>query len=509
MAVVIVTWPSTKLWRSHLALNRYLRHLTLQGEKLTREALPSSTDSKARQAGLEISVALLRIIPIGNRADLPSAMRAISPGLAVPAETPGPIEPSGQRTNDWSLARALVASSQEPLLAAHKAVQASSQLDFGVQADDPLNLPLNHLQPLRDLGRHLALSGLLQLHGRDSGAAVNDLLTLLAIINGIAGEPRVFSHQMRAAMTTSALALTWDLAQSPIVAPDHLAEVQNAWSKVQFLAPLEATFERERIANRSIYERARKDPGQRRFAFWSFMQMPAGSRTPPTFTSTTAATVSGMAEQTSAMLERSGQLTFLWAMESLWSMFWSYDDERHGLEESQAWLQAIRAAKRGVPFASALKDVQALERNRYALGVAAPLKWFFSMQLAIPPRAVERIMVAHTTRDLAAIALALRRFQFREGRWPRDLRELVPGFLPAPPIDPWDGKPLRYRLDPEGRPILYSVGPDGVDQGGDATAAEGVAPAYYSLWRGRDLVWPRPATPDEVAEAAKPKSKKR
>ncbi|MCL4181271.1 MAG: hypothetical protein KJ072_26455 [Verrucomicrobia bacterium] len=56
--------------------------------------------------------------------------------------------------------------------------------------------------------------------------------------------------------------------------------------------------------------------------------------------------------------------------------------------------------------------------------------------------------------------LALKAFHARNGHLPRHLDLLVPEFLPAVPIDDFDGQPLRYR--PEDR-LLYSVGADLTD----------------------------------------------
>ena len=58
-----------------------------------------------------------------------------------------------------------------------------------------------------------------------------------------------------------------------------------------------------------------------------------------------------------------------------------------------------------------------------------------------------------------------------------------------------DGRPLRYHLNPGGLFLLYSVGEDGVDNGGDTT----LSPDAHNNWSmGRDAVWPQPATPEEV-----------
>jgi hypothetical protein len=68
----------------------------------------------------------------------------------------------------------------------------------------------------------------------------------------------------------------------------------------------------------------------------------------------------------------------------------------------------------------------------------------------------------------AATALAVERYRRRHGRWPESLAELKDEFLREVPLDPFDGQPLRYRKDGAGV-IVYAVGADGKDDGGDRT----------------------------------------
>jgi hypothetical protein len=69
--------------------------------------------------------------------------------------------------------------------------------------------------------------------------------------------------------------------------------------------------------------------------------------------------------------------------------------------------------------------------------------------------------------------LELERFSLREKRYPATLDELFAGRLGELPMDPYSGKPLCYkRLDPKADPqgrsyLLYSVGGDGRDDGGN------------------------------------------
>jgi hypothetical protein len=62
-------------------------------------------------------------------------------------------------------------------------------------------------------------------------------------------------------------------------------------------------------------------------------------------------------------------------------------------------------------------------------------------------------------------AVAAERFRIARGRWPESLAELTPKYLPEVLLDPFDGKPLRYRKTADGV-LIYSVGPDGKDDGG-------------------------------------------
>lgn len=107
-----------------------------------------------------------------------------------------------------------------------------------------------------------------------------------------------------------------------------------------------------------------------------------------------------------------------------------------------------------------------------------------------------------TERRLAAIALAVRWYACEHGgKLPSSLQLLVPRYLPRVPADPMaDGSPeLRY-LPLGDRPIIYSVGRDGVNDGGSMVipAPRHSRPDHEtSPWERRDVVVPlyrRPRT---------------
>lgn len=67
---------------------------------------------------------------------------------------------------------------------------------------------------------------------------------------------------------------------------------------------------------------------------------------------------------------------------------------------------------------------------------------------------------------IAITAIAVERWRdAHNGEIPNSLEALVPSFLPAVPSDPYTGQPLKFKKLAKGY-VVYSVGPDGQDDGG-------------------------------------------
>jgi len=108
---------------------------------------------------------------------------------------------------------------------------------------------------------------------------------------------------------------------------------------------------------------------------------------------------------------------------------------------------------------------------------------------------VSRIARIEMERALLVTAVALQRYHLEHHTYPEQLAALSPQFIQTLVQDPMDGQPLRYRLRADGSFILYSVGDDGQDNGGDPTP-EGAFPKQWL--RAKDAVWPVPATQVEA-----------
>lgn len=116
------------------------------------------------------------------------------------------------------------------------------------------------------------------------------------------------------------------------------------------------------------------------------------------------------------------------------------------------------------PAAGALS---AYEVTESANPVSAVAKWFSLVLESNLQTAAQLHYRGLTERRMAAVALAVRLFVLDHGRLPESLAELVPDYLPSVPRDALaaDDRPIGF-VTSDGLPRLYSVGMNGLDDGG-------------------------------------------
>jgi hypothetical protein len=125
---------------------------------------------------------------------------------------------------------------------------------------------------------------------------------------------------------------------------------------------------------------------------------------------------------------------------------------------------------------------------------ASPLRHPFArMLLPSLDRAAERHYRVLAERRMAAVALALRLYALDHGgKLPEKLGELTPRYLPAVPTDPMakEPKPLGYNPGGE-RPMLYSVGGNGEDDGGsdEPLRKRSGSDVHYGRWDRMDAIF--------------------
>lgn len=143
----------------------------------------------------------------------------------------------------------------------------------------------------------------------------------------------------------------------------------------------------------------------------------------------------------------------------------------------QQWEKAIAFAQNGPPYDwGALKMWESDVRKRTH---ATLLFRLGSLQFVWQPYCLAwdfhyffwrddvfiHVAYMHAFRQLVQLAVALKWYRCKHGKYPENLQALVPHYLPKVLLDPFDGKPLRYQRLERGFKV-WSVGPNFRDDGG-------------------------------------------
>ena len=115
-------------------------------------------------------------------------------------------------------------------------------------------------------------------------------------------------------------------------------------------------------------------------------------------------------------------------------------------------------------------------------------KVLFGMLVPATDSLLERKCRAECAVAATRLVIACNAYRAEKGTWPDDLQALVPVYLAAVPVDPFDGKAFRY--SPSKR-IVYSVGKDLKDSGGSSRSSNTVLADTPSArrWKAADIVF--------------------
>ncbi|MDB6110705.1 MAG: hypothetical protein JWR69_2455 [Pedosphaera sp.] len=367
---------------------------------------------------------------------------------------------------------------------------------------DALNTPVFDFHPNYFSGSAMRLDFLAHLKGAelltsamvvealqagDFSEARADLLASVDVIRRFNQEPLLISGLVRAAMAWIAVGATWEALQAEQWTDGQLAELQARWQELEFLDTAGATLNMERAMMIDTFAAARK----------SYTPTPAMALVSLTNTPTGSLLQDAMEQPRQTFNRMVDRYPRYWT----WKASWSHDEELYCLQIIDAALTAARQAKASGAFVPAMSEFTRQATNVHNLHPAGDEHFRivgFSPDGASYGRYLMKLADVEIMRRLMVTAIALKRFHLVHGAYPERLEILVPDYLQRPPIDPMDGKPLRYRLRPGGEFLLYSVGEDGEDNGGDANR---VARGNLNFWvSARDAVWPSPATREGMEE---------
>jgi hypothetical protein len=353
------------------------------------------------------------------------------------------------------------------------------------------DMELSHLSRYRDAAQWLNAAALYDLHKSDLSKALDNLLALVALVRAQQDERRFDCQRVRFFVATIGLNLTWEMLQAPGWTEAQLGQLQQAWQAPEFLGDVEHCLEMERFLGGAYFARLRQS--RKEIAGWARMSREQIRGSTPRQHAWNIPLGDEMSE---IFTEGIFDVYDDFCYPPLWRVARSHQDERRHLENMQTIIEAVRHAENAQSLAALHRALASLDSRIKNAGAYDHCRFLYSPSSSYLIEELGRPLRCETQRALTVTAIALKRYQLRPDQTAFTLTALVPEFLPQLPVDYMDGQPLRYRLNADGTFVLYSVGENGRDDGGDPSIPE--LKTRPRIWDGRDAVWPLPASPDQL-----------
>ena len=496
IAILVALFIGVEHVRGHQALKARLGELKAKGEQFAVAALEPHRSSGERNAALALLALTNDLSRLqSNLLVLPPTGRFTAPGRVM---TVWQFQEwsENKKTNDWPHLTQTMQRSQDVLQSIHAALQRpewDGGFDYQKGFCDFRYQPIAHL---RVASRILSAALACDLRQGRTNEAVEMLTDAVRLVRAQKDERLILSQLVRLTCATVAWNSTWEMLQTNVASERQLAGLQAAWREIDFGTDMARAMEMERaMALEAFIFTARFGAGKN--------------------------SQIDLMEKSEALL--GDQFSFLpthgvllhWIHLPLWRVAWAEQDARRGLDRWQEVVETERITRTNSWVAAKdmarLVDAAAAESPWLEAGIedAAPKqslydRWRYLLSnqaTGFKATIVRKVVEAETARRMMVTALALKRYLLRHGQPAVSLDALVPELLSALPIDGMDGKPLRYRLNPDGTFLLYSVGEDGEDNGGDSRLVKGKT-TFTKIWDGQDAIWPTVALPEEAAKAA-------
>lgn len=404
-----------------LSVSWYSAHAALE-EKLTAlraDGLPTNAAELADFYKVPAGVPDTTDVWVGIIENIPSPYSAQSePMKQIPIIGQGamPIPPPGTEWAQLDAVEEFLAQYESQLQAARGEAGSSGQVRFPIDFSAGFDTLLPHTGEVRHVARLLQLDAHVAAHRGEDARALLDICAIFALSEALRGEPIMISQLVRNSVQAMSCETVGELMPHCDWSDDDLAALQASVQMAHF-----------------DEEMARAMDGERAFSLMGV-------------------------EQTT----------------------WGPLCVRNKLTAIDYFEQALKAFE-GTPNKSLVIAEEIDQRlsecekkdNASLLGLDRPF-----LHIAPAFSAVIKAAVSSAARQRCFNAgIAAQRYRLQHGKFPDALSDLTQELLGPQSqsvtklIDPFDGNPLRYQQDGT-QVIIYSIGRDAVDDGGDCVSNE-------------------------------------
>jgi hypothetical protein len=510
VAVGILT--AVTLWRrattEQRALDQTRRELHQQGFKIDLAEFDFSAPEEFHARITALTNATIRGLP-RNHTDaalrslleqiMPPLMQPVSADSAIPLwkQETWPVDPGAatylqlaELPNDLWLVLRQDFNENRRLLDQACAAALAGPIRVPLNASHGNSMLLPYLATWKNLTQTLGGRVAVELHNGNLAAAWTNVLAATRLTTAWQTEPLEISQLVRASCVAINLNIIWQALQTNGWTDEQLSQLQREWESVDFFKALPETAAFGRACAAASCQREREETYED-----SEPMLKELLRSPRQAWANLSNRYQRLRYRQHGSYEVEKELLLY------------YRNREQQLQQAtpvQTWteMRQLPGVTNTAPFTLSKRHPSSTVAmlNSRQLSLA----WMMYSSPGQGNGLLGRAAVAESHRRLIVTSIALERFHNRRGAYPKSLAELAPEFARSPPVDFMDGKPLRYRLTDDGHFLLYSVGLDGVNNGGEMrllprSELPSLDPHRAGTRVETDLVWPRPASSAEVA----------
>jgi hypothetical protein len=370
--------------------------------------------------------------------------------FAVPAQPRSPAE-------DVLLALRKYDSIVEELRAACQLPESRYPVNY--DSESPWAILLPHLAQLKSCAMLLQLRSTAELQNGQADQALDDVRLTLQLSDKVRTEPILISHLVRLAMVQLMLQPIWEGLAEHKWSDAHLVTLDAELARLDFIAAYRLGLHGELGGQTGEMDLIRRRP-EHLLDLANFGDLD-GQNIP-----------SHLPRRLIVHLIPTG---------------WFYQNEYRSARLVMDYLLPAADVSQGT-FSPDLvrRGAAALSAETKSSG---PFNWYEQLMLPALGNVTKKFAYGQASVDLARLAIALERCRLAQGAYPESLDALAPRFIVKVPHDVIGGQPLHYHLETNGQFVLYSVGWNEADDGGEVGLTKNGNPDNNT----GDWVWRYPA----------------
>jgi len=312
-----------------------------------------------------------------------------------------------------------------------------SRFPLNYDSESPSAILLPHLAALKRCSQTLQLRAIAELQNGQPEKALADVKLALQLTDKIRTEPFLISHLVRIAMMQITLQPVWEGLAEHRWSEEQLVALDGELAKLDFLADYKLSMRGEMGCQGDEVDRLRRHPEQLHNLSGYYDDEGSGNR-----------------------LSFSGGL-----IARLIPAGWFYQNRLNCARMMVEYYIPLADVNQQIISPAAVRHAD--EALRAETKKTTPDNILEKMLLPALGNAAKKFAYAQESVDLVRVAIALERYRLAHGEYPESFDVLSPQFITKLPHDVINGQPLHYRRTSDGQFVLYSVGWNETDDGGE------------------------------------------